>query len=194
MQVLDDQDQRLPLGSELDESAPGAKERDPVADLALGGPEGCCQLLCRLRCLDISGGRQPVAERVAQRVRARIVGQLEDGQEDGAHRPVGQPLAIGQALGDGDPGWTRMDLIEELLEKPRLPDASRSHDADEVRSMLFERAPSDQLELHQIGTAAHERMAGAHVRAPRDAPSNRRAGTGVALPLASSAIGEPNAK
>ena len=161
MQVFEDQHERRAASGDLEEASPRRQQRRAVQHLRLAGTDGGSQqfdgAVHRLQ----SGSFEPGADRVPHGRGIRIVGHADQAIEHTAQRPVGQPLAIGQALGNGHHG-PRLDggqALEELFEQPSLANACRGDDADQERSLFLQGSVRDQLELLQVGVAADERGA-----------------------------------
>ena len=172
---------------------PRREQRDPVAASDLAGADRRRQQLggSARRPRRPPRGARPRARRRITSGR-RVVREAEDREQDRAHRPVGQALAVREALGRSRRRTGRRpSAVEELLEQPRLPDAGGRDDAHQVRPPLVERAAGDELELREVGVAADDpRSAPARCRR-RPRPSSARAATGSALPFASTSMAAP---
>ena len=159
MEILDREHERSIGGRELDGSPPGGVEPGAVAHLGLPGADGCHEQVAVASRIRIAQALQPLLSGGAQALRRDVVREAEEPQEEPAHRPIGETLAVGQALCDRDDrvGCDLGESIEELLEQAGFPGAGRRDDAHQVGPSLAERASSDELELCDVVVAADDR-------------------------------------
>ena len=161
MEVLEHDDQRVLPGGRLQRRPPGGEQQVLVHSLGAGLPDrGREQPRVAVRVLH-ADPFQPDPDRVADLAGRRVLGGAGEGEEDLAHGPVGELLAVGQALRGRDHGVGREagQPVEELLDQPRLADAGGRDDADHRGPPLVDRTPRDQLQLRQVVLPADQRQA-----------------------------------
>ncbi len=158
VEVLDGNDKRRLAAGSLDEGAPRGEQRGSVRRLRLSLADGRGQQSPDLGRLLDSGTRQPPS--TARRISSggASSSRPDDPEEHGAQRPVGQTLAVGQALRDGHARVRRdaRQMVEELLEQARLACAGRRDDADQERPLLVECAAGDEVQLGQVSVTAED--------------------------------------
>ena len=160
VEVLDDKDQRLARRRQLDGVTPGREDGRLVGDVGFRRPDRRCQQLSAVLRRIVPESLEPLLDRSPKALGWQVVAEVGESLEEAPQRPVGQPLAVGQALSDGHsclPG-DPVAPVEELLQKSCLARARRREQRDQERPTLADRALGDQSQLGEIAVPTDKRQ------------------------------------
>ena len=159
LQVLEDHHHRVVLGESLEEHPP-AREELLASEARLGDAEQRTEPRDQERA--IARTDDPAIEAgVELRDRllgARLLGDPEPLADHLGQRPVGDPVAVGQAATGvkEEVVCEAVGVVVELPAKPGLADARRPGDSHQARDATVEAGVEEVLDQPQVGVATHE--------------------------------------
>ena len=161
VQVFEYQDERMARRGQLDGRPPGAHQSRRIDRLRFAGADRRRQQVGQADWILGAKVLQPPRNGAPEFARRGVLVDVGEPAEHGTQRPVRQPLAVREALRDGDAG-VRLEAsqpVETLLEQSCLARPCRRDDAYQVGPTFLERATGRQLELRQVGVTTDDRHA-----------------------------------